>query len=111
MATLIVMIHIVASVCLILIVMLQAGKGAGLGGLLGGGSSDSLVSASGGLDFIKKLTIALAVTFMVTSMSLTIITMRKRTATIVKEAPAPKTAESQTPAAPLSSEEAPAEKK
>lgn len=72
MYTLISALHILSSVSLILIILLQSGKGAGLTGLFGGGGGgDQLFSAPSGGDFLRKATVTLAVLFVLTSLSLT----------------------------------------
>ena len=67
----IVVIHMLICISLILIVLFQAGKGAGLGNLMGGGGGDQLFSAPSGSAFIKKFTAGLAIGFIITSLSLT----------------------------------------
>jgi preprotein translocase subunit SecG len=76
MYTIIFVIHVIACLSLILIVLLQAGKGSGIAGLFGGGGSDQLFSAPAGLAFIKKVTVIMAVIFMLTSFALTVLTSR-----------------------------------
>ncbi len=80
-------IHILACVGLILIVLLQAGKGSGIAGLFGGGGSDQLFSAPAGMAFIKKITVIIAVAFMITSLSLTIYTSRMRIKSVTEQIP------------------------
>ncbi|MDD2318742.1 MAG: preprotein translocase subunit SecG [Geobacteraceae bacterium] len=63
-------IHILVSVALIVIVLLQAGKGADLGATFGTGASQSLFGAGGGSTFLGKMTATAAVIFMLTSLSL-----------------------------------------
>lgn len=63
--------HVTASAALILIILLQSGKGAGLAGLFGGGGSEQLFSAPSGGSFLRKATITIAVIFVLTSLSLT----------------------------------------
>lgn len=58
-------IYTLITVVLILVVLLQAGRGGGLGTALGGGSSQSVFGGSGGADFLTKLTQGLAIGFMV----------------------------------------------
>ncbi|MGA7828913.1 MAG: preprotein translocase subunit SecG [Geobacteraceae bacterium] len=62
--------HIFVSIALIIIVLLQAGKGADLGATFGTGSSQSLFGAGGGSTFLGKLTATAATIFMITSLSL-----------------------------------------
>lgn len=70
MHTLIVVLHIVVSLALILIILLQTGKGADIGAVFGGGSSQTLFGSSGPTSFLGKLTAAAAVIFMLTSLFL-----------------------------------------
>jgi preprotein translocase subunit SecG len=63
-------IHILVSVALIVIVLLQAGKGADMGATFGTGASQSLFGAGGGSTFLGKMTGTAAVIFMLTSLSL-----------------------------------------
>ena len=49
---------------LILIVLLQAGKGGGLAGAFGGAGAQTFLGARGAADFLSKLTIYLAIAFM-----------------------------------------------
>jgi preprotein translocase subunit SecG len=69
--TLILVVHVVVCVALIMIILLQTGKGADIGAVFGGGSSQTLFGSSGATPFLSKLTIAAAVIFMVTSIVLT----------------------------------------
>ncbi|MBK6916627.1 MAG: preprotein translocase subunit SecG [Deltaproteobacteria bacterium] len=58
-------IYVLITVVLILVVLLQAGRGGGLGTALGGGASQTVFGGSGGADFLAKLTQGLAIGFMV----------------------------------------------
>ncbi len=62
-------IHIVVSIALIIIVLLQMGKGAQAGASFGAGGSQAMFGSSGGT-FMGKVTAAAAVIFMLTSLSL-----------------------------------------
>jgi len=75
--------HILSCVLLIIIVLLQAGRSGGLGGIFGGGSgSDTLFSAPSGSAFLKKLTTGLAIMFMFTSFFLTYLSTRRGMRTV-----------------------------
>jgi preprotein translocase subunit SecG len=88
MITLILVIHIIVSICLILIVLLQVGKGASLSGLFGGGGgSEAIFGGAGGDVFMKKLTVTFAVLFIFTSLTLTIISARRPLSTIIYKEP------------------------
>ena len=63
-------IHVIVSVLLILVVLLQPGKSGNLGSIFGGGTSESVFGAAGAVPFLSKLTRGLAVLFMLTSLAL-----------------------------------------
>ena len=70
MHTFVIVMHIVAAFFLILIVLLQSGKGAAMGAVFGSGSSQTMFGSSGAGNFLTKLTTAAAVIFMITSLTL-----------------------------------------
>jgi preprotein translocase subunit SecG len=67
--TLLKVLHILVAVFLILVVLLQTGKGAEMGAAFGG-SSQTLFGSGGPASFMAKLTTTAAVVFMLTSLSL-----------------------------------------
>jgi preprotein translocase subunit SecG len=69
MATLIVLVHLMACIALIAIVLLQTGKGAEMGAAFGG-ASQTLFGGSGGSSFMSKLTTGAAIVFMITCLLL-----------------------------------------
>jgi preprotein translocase subunit SecG len=75
MFTAILILHIVVCFFLIFIVLIQSGKGAELGAAFGG-SSQTLFGARGAATIFGKLTTIAAVIFMLTSLTLSIITAR-----------------------------------
>ncbi len=70
MTTLIIVIHIIVCIALILIVLLQTGKGADMGAVFGGAGSQTLFGNTGATTFLGKLTTGAAIIFMITSLSL-----------------------------------------
>jgi preprotein translocase subunit SecG len=74
-------IHIVVSIGLILVVLLQTGKGAEVGAVFGG-SSATIFGSSGAGNFLTKLTTGMAIVFMITSLTLGYFAGKKPTATI-----------------------------
>ena len=56
---------------MIVLILLQQGKGADMGAAFGSGSSGSLFGASGSSNFLSRTTAILAATFFFTSMFLT----------------------------------------
>jgi preprotein translocase subunit SecG len=63
-------VHIIVCIGLILVVLLQTGKGAEIGAVFGGGSSSTIFGSSGAGNFLTKLTTAMAIVFMITSLTL-----------------------------------------
>ena len=71
MYTVLMTIHVVACLGMILFVLLQTGRGAGL--QMFGGGGDSLINTPSGSSFMKKFTAGLAATFAFTSLFLTLL--------------------------------------
>ncbi len=76
MIVLLTLLHIVVAVFLIMVVLLQTGKGAEMGASFGG-ASNTVFGSSGPANFLAKLTTVAAVIFMITSLSLAYIGMRR----------------------------------
>jgi len=74
---LVLFIHIVVCIFLVIIVLLQSGKGADLAGAFGMSGSQSAFGPRGTATFLSKMTTTLAVLFMVTSLVLWIIGSKK----------------------------------
>jgi len=70
MLTAIAILHVVVSIALILIVLLQTGRGSEIGAAFGSGSSQTIFGSSGSSGFMTKLTTIAVVIFMVTSLVL-----------------------------------------
>jgi preprotein translocase subunit SecG len=66
----IVAIHVLVCVVLILVVLLQSGKGADLAGAFGGGGTQTAFGSRGPASFLSKATTVAAVVFMLTSIAL-----------------------------------------
>lgn len=110
--------HVIVSVGLILVVLLQTGKGAEVGAVFGG-SSATIFGSSGAGNFLTRLTTGMAIVFMMTSLTLGYFAGKKPTATIFdnrapvteQQAPAQQSAPVQQPSAPAAgSQTAPAAK-
>jgi preprotein translocase subunit SecG len=76
MHTLVTIIHVLACLVLILVVLLQAGKGANMGAAFGG-SSQTVFGSTGAGTFLGKMTAGVAIIFMLTSLTLTYTASRK----------------------------------
>jgi preprotein translocase subunit SecG len=71
MTTFLLIVHILVSIALIAIVLIQGGKGAEIGATFGAGASQTVFGATGGKSFVGRMTTAVAVIFMLTSLGLT----------------------------------------
>jgi len=81
----IVTLHFIVCTALIIIVLLQAGKSGGMAGIFGGGGSDQIFSAPSGMAFIKKVTVGCAIVFMVTSLTLTLMSSRMSMKSVIDQ--------------------------
>ncbi len=94
-------VHLLVTLGLILIVLLQSGKGADIGAAFGGGSSQTVFGGRGAATFLSKLTSALAILFMLTSLTLTILASQRGSSTVVgEEAPTPAQSAPRDPGSP-----------
>ena len=112
MQILITILHIASCVVLILVVLLQAGKGASMGAAFGG-SSQTIFGSSGPGTFLGKMTSVIAVVFMLTSLALSYTSLHKGSALMGKEAQqqsAPAPAE-KVPGVPAGQQAPPAQQK
>jgi preprotein translocase subunit SecG len=91
MTVLLVIIHVIISIFLILVVLLQQGKGADLAGAFGGGGSQTAFGARGATTLLHKLTTGFFIAFVITSLSLAILQARPRSSVMsgTPSAPAP----------------------
>ena len=78
MLTLLTLFHILIAAILILIVLLQSARGTDLAGAFGGMGSQTAFGPRGTATFLSKATVVLAILFMVTSVSLAILSNRLR---------------------------------
>jgi len=88
MYTFIVVIHTLVSVMLIMVVLLQSGKGAGMGAAFGGGSQ-TLFGARGQTTFMHKLTAGMAILFMALSVVLATLSASGQSSLEQEELPPP----------------------
>jgi preprotein translocase subunit SecG len=107
MHTLITIIHVLACIVLILVVLLQAGKGANMGAAFGG-SSQTVFGSTGAGTFLGKMTAAIAIIFMLTSLTLTYTASRKGS-TLFERSSTPVSRQT-IPAAPAQKATTPADK-
>ena len=105
MSLILVIVHVAVCIALIMIVLLQTGKGADMGAAFGGGASQTLFGSTGASTFLSKATTVAAIVFMLTSLVLAYMSSHRTADSIMPQSPAP--VEQTAPAAP--SETAPQE--
>jgi preprotein translocase subunit SecG len=89
MSILLIVIHVIVCIALIMIVLLQTGKGADMGAAFGGGSSQTLFGSTGASTFLSKATTAAAIIFMVTSLGLAYVSSHRPEGSIMENVKAP----------------------
>jgi preprotein translocase subunit SecG len=83
MRLIIVFIHLAVCIALIMIVLLQKGKGASMGAAFGG-SSQTVFGSAGASSFLQKVTVAAAVIFMLTSLTLALLFGRGASTSVMR---------------------------
>jgi len=101
MFSLVIVLHILVSIALILIVLLQTGKGAEMGASFGGGSNQTIFGSRGAATFLSKVTTGAAVLFMLTSLSLAIMSKNRHESVVTEGAPAAAPTQLPIPEAPV----------
>ena len=76
--------HILMCIILVLVVLLQSGKGADLAGAFGGGATQTAFGSRGPASFLSKLTTVAAIVFMLTSIGLSLVTNKKESKSILE---------------------------
>ncbi|MFH1753443.1 MAG: preprotein translocase subunit SecG [Candidatus Omnitrophota bacterium] len=71
-----IVIHIIACIVLVLTILLQSGRGGGLSEAFGGGSTSTIFGTSAS-NFLQKATSACAIIFLVTSLSLAVLSSHR----------------------------------
>jgi len=89
MSVLFIIMHIIVCIALIMIVLLQTGKGADMGAAFGGGASQTLFGSTGATTFLGKATTVAAIIFMITSLGLAYMSSHKTGSSIMMEDKAP----------------------
>lgn len=95
--------HVLVCIILVLVVLLQSGRGADLAGAFGGGATQTAFGSRGPASFLSKMTTVAAVVFMLTSLGLSLISTKSEVRSIL-ESGKPRTtttAPRKAPAAPV----------
>ena len=99
MYTLTVILHLIVCFLMIAAILLQAGKGAEIGASFGG-SSQTVFGSRGPGTFLSKVTVGAAIVFMLTSLSLALLSKQANTSSAVIDLHPPSHHESTTTSTP-----------
>jgi preprotein translocase subunit SecG len=100
--------HIIVCIILILVVLLQSGKGADLASAFGGGSTQTAFGSRGPASFLSKMTTIAAIVFMLTSITLSSLTRQRESQKSILETTTGTTkAPAKAPSVPVSQPQAP----
>ena len=100
--TVAVFVQVLSAIGVIVLVLLQHGKGADMGAAFGSGASGSLFGASGSANFLSRTTAVLATVFFLTSLGLSFLASNKPAApSSVMEGVQTAPATTPVPAAPI----------
>ena len=108
MQTLVLVLHILAAIGIVVLVLLQHGKGADMGAAFGSGSAGSLFGSAGAANFLSRTTAFLAAVFFATSLALTYFSVPSKSGGVTETLAVPAGKTNVVPAAPASSAPAPA---
>ncbi len=100
-----ILIHLSVCIALILIVLLQKGKGADMGAAFGG-SSQTVFGSTGATSFMHKFTTIIAIIFMLTSLGLTLFFGKALTSSVMEKAAQSKLPETQSTQAQAQTDQA-----
>ena len=79
MQTFVLVVHIILAVLMIVLILVQHGKGADAGASFGGGGAATVFGASGSGNFLTRLTAIFTALFFVTSLTLAIFAKKQTT--------------------------------
>ena len=110
MQTLLLIVHVLLAVGLVVLILLQHGKGADAGAAFGGGASASVFGSRGSGSFLSRTTAILATLFFVVSLAMAILANRQFGTVTVPGVPAeaPPAVEQDAGDVPVPAGEAPA---
>ncbi|HEV7672823.1 MAG TPA: preprotein translocase subunit SecG [Thermoanaerobaculia bacterium] len=100
-------VHIAVCVFLILVVLLQQGKGADLS-VFGGGATQTVFGARGATTLLHKLTVSSFIIFIVTTLAIAVVQRREAGSSVMKGVPGKSSATKSAPVAPKPATSVPA---
>jgi preprotein translocase subunit SecG len=76
--------HVLVCIILVLVVLLQSGRGADLAGAFGGGATQTAFGSRGPASFLSKMTTIAAIVFMLTSIGLSMISTKTEAKSVLE---------------------------
>jgi preprotein translocase subunit SecG len=105
---LLIVVHVLVALALVLVVLLQVGKGQSIGAAFGGASSSQTIFGSRGpTTFLSRMTTVVAALFMVTSLSLAYFSAHRGQSSVITDQVPAATDQTGVPAPTVAPEEAP----
>lgn len=95
METALIVLHVIICILLVVVVILQKGKGAEMGAAFGVGSSSAVFGPKGPTPFLAKVTVGLATLFFINSLVLAIVVGKPKYAKAIKAVPVVETQKKQ----------------
>ncbi len=77
--------HVIISILLIIVILMQSGQNADIAAVFGGSSSSTVFGPRGATTVLAKVTAVLATLFILTSLSLYILSSRAQKASVVEK--------------------------
>ena len=108
MQTLVLVIHVLVALTIVVLVLLQHGKGADMGAAFGSGSAGSLFGSAGAANFLSRTTAVLAAVFFATTLGLAFFSAPSKSGGVTESLAVPAGKTDVKPAAPAPSAPAPA---
>ena len=99
MLTVLTVVHVLLTISLIGLVLIQRGKGADVGAAFGSGASNTMFGSQGSASFLTRTTAAIATLFFVSSLSLAYMSgqrVERKSVTEVEQTLAPEVIEAET---------------
>jgi preprotein translocase subunit SecG len=93
-----IILHVVIAFFLVLVVLIQGGKGSDIGAAFGGGASQTMFGARGATTVLHKITSGLAIGFMATSLILAVLSGQRTSRSVIPDEPAKPPAPASVPA-------------
>lgn len=89
MLALLIAVHMFISVALVVLVLIQRGRGAEIGAAFGSGASQTVFGSAGSASFLSRMTAALATLFFISSLALAYVYSQRTERVSVTDLPAP----------------------